>query len=72
MVNLVKPMYTNSRVRAAAKRIVRTKNTHEDSIVLENFRGSHGYILNTFQANIRNHSKGIANVPSLTLATCSL
>ena len=32
----------------------------DDIIVIENFRGSHAYILNTFQANIRNHSRSVA------------
>lgn len=60
MVNFAKPEFTISRVRAAGKRIVKGRETAEDNKVLENFRGSHAYILNTFQANIRNHSKGIA------------
>ncbi|MEP1521674.1 RelA/SpoT domain-containing protein [Ascidiaceihabitans sp.] len=60
MVNFVKPRYTSSKIRSAGKRIVKGKSTTEDNKVLENFRGSHAYILNTFQANIRNHSKGIA------------
>lgn len=60
MVNFARPQYTSSRIRAAGKRISKDRGTLEDSLVLENFRGSHAYILNTFQANIRNHSRGIA------------
>lgn len=60
MVNFVKPKYTTSKIRSAGKRIVKGSSTSEDNIVLENFRGSHAYILNTFQANIRNHSRGVA------------
>lgn len=60
MVNFAKPQFTTSRIRSAGKRIVKNKATPEDNKVLENFRGSHAYILNTFQANIRNHSKGVA------------
>ncbi|UWR21970.1 RelA/SpoT domain-containing protein [Sulfitobacter sp. S190] len=60
MVNFARPKYTNSRIRSAGKRIVKDCATSEDNRVLENFRASHAYILNTFQANIRNHSKGIA------------
>jgi len=60
LVSFVKPEYTSSRIRAAGKRIVRGNAIPEDHIVLENFRASHAYILNTFQANIRNHSRGVA------------
>ena len=60
MVNFVRPKYTRTRIRAAGKRIVKGTSSNEDNAVLENFRGSHAYILNTFQANIRNHSRGIA------------
>ncbi|ABD56349.1 RelA/SpoT domain-containing protein [Jannaschia sp. CCS1] len=59
MVNFVKPIHTKSRIRSAGKRIVKGNDTLDDNLVLENFRGSHAYILNTFQANIRNHSRGI-------------
>lgn len=60
MVNFARPQYSKSRVRAAGKRIVKGNGTLEDSVVLENFRASHAYVLNTFQANIRNHSRGVA------------
>lgn len=60
MVNFVKPRFTSSKIRAAGKRIKQGRGTTEDGVVLENFRGSHAYILNTFQSNIRNHSKSIA------------
>lgn len=60
MVNFVRPKFTTSRIRSAGKRIVKGRGTQEDSLVIENFRGSHAYVLNTFQANIRNHSKGLA------------
>ena len=60
MVSFVRPNYSKSRVRSAGKRIVKGLANPEDGAVLENFRGSHAYILNTFQANIRNHSRGIA------------
>jgi len=58
MVSFVRPDNTKSRVRSAGKRIIKGTETLEDNMVLENFRGSHAYILNTFQANIRNHSRG--------------
>ena len=60
MVNFVKPNFSNSRVRSAGKRIVQDRASDEDQFVLENFRGSHAYVLNTFQANIRNHSRDVA------------
>lgn len=60
MVNFVRPIYTNSKIRAAGKRIVKGRGAIEDSLVIENFRGAHAYVLNTFQSNIRNHSKAKA------------
>jgi GTP pyrophosphokinase len=60
VVNFVRPRNTKSRIRSAGKRIVKNNGTLEDNVVLENFRASHAYILNTFQANIRNHSRGVA------------
>lgn len=57
MANFVKPRFTTSRIRSAGKRIAKGNGTLEDSVVLENFRASHAYILNTFQANIRNHAR---------------
>lgn len=60
MVNFVRPLFTHSRVRAAGKRTIKGTSSAEDIAVIENFRGSHAYVLNTFQANIRNHSRDIA------------
>ena len=60
MVNFVRPRHTSSRIRSAGKRIAKGVGTFEDNVVLETFRGSHAYVLNTFQANIRNHSRGKA------------
>jgi len=57
MANFAKPRFTPSRIRSAGKRISKGTSTLEDSVVLENFRASHAYVLNTFQANIRNHAR---------------
>lgn len=58
MVNYVRPLYTRSRIKSAGKRIVNGNNTEHDNEVIENFRASHAYLLNTFQSNLRNHSSG--------------
>ena len=60
MAGYARPQYTASRIRAAGKRIVKGRGTAEDIAVLENFRASHAYVLNTFQMNARRHSAGIA------------
>ncbi len=60
MVNFVRPQYTKSKINASGKRTIKATDTEEDRAVIENFRGSHAYVLNTFQANIRAHSRGIA------------
>ena len=60
MVNFVRPLFTKSKIRAAGKRVVKERSSFDDIIVIENFRASHANILNTFQANIRNHSRDIA------------
>lgn len=57
MANFVSPKYSNAKVKKAGKRIRDNEETTEDLQVLENFRACHAYVLNTFQANIRNHSR---------------
>ena len=60
MVNFAKPKYSKSRVKSAGKRITKGSATAEDTAVLENFRASHAYVLNTFQMNARRHSESVA------------
>lgn len=58
MAHWIKPQYTKSRIRAAGKRSRDEKHSLEDVMVLENFRASHTYIMNTFNANLRLRSRG--------------
>jgi putative GTP pyrophosphokinase len=57
MLNWIKPNYSKSRVKLAGKRIRDNAFTGEDIEVMENFRASHAYILNTFQSTLRNRSR---------------
>lgn len=61
MVSFVQPLYTKSRIAAAGKRICKKRATIEDTLVLENFRASHAWIINTFQMNARRHSAAVSN-----------
>lgn len=50
------------RVNRAGKAIGEGKATQEDIVVMENWRASHAYVLNTFQATLRNRSRDTAAV----------
>ncbi|MFP5239575.1 MAG: RelA/SpoT domain-containing protein [Acidobacteriota bacterium] len=56
MLNWIQPLYTRSRVNSAGKRIRDDRYTASDISVVENWRASHAYVLNTFQANLRQRS----------------
>lgn len=58
MVGWIEPEYSRSRVNGAGDRVRSGNYDEEDLAVIENWRASHAYILNTFQVNIRNKSKG--------------
>lgn len=58
MVSWVSPNYSKKQVTRAGNRIGEGNATVEDYIALENWRASHAYILNTFQSNLRNRSRG--------------
>ncbi len=58
MANWIAPAFTTSRVRAAGKRIRERRPNLEDLQVLENWRASHAFVLNTFQTNLRRRAKG--------------
>lgn len=49
MVAWIPPAYTRSRVRKAGKNIKSGAPTAEDILVLENWRASHYYVMNTFK-----------------------
>lgn len=59
MTSFTKPIYTKSRIQSAGKRIVKGNASLEDTLVLENFRASHAYIINTFQMNARRHAASV-------------
>lgn len=61
MVSFSRPIHTKSRIQAAGKRIVKGSPSLDDTIVLENFRASHAYIINTFQMNARRHAAAVKN-----------
>lgn len=57
MVSWVSPGFSKNRVNRAGNAIGAGNPTAEDIEVMENWRASHAYILNTFQATLRNRSK---------------
>lgn len=59
MTSFTKPVYSKSRIQSAGKRIVKGSASLEDTLVLENFRASHAYIINTFQMNARRHASSV-------------
>lgn len=58
MVSWVSPNFSKSRVNRAGNAIGQGNPTQEDIEVMENWRASHAYILNTFQATLRNRTRG--------------
>ena len=52
------PRHSKSRVNRAGDAIRSNQGTLDDLVVLENWRASHAYIINTFQANIRRRTRG--------------
>ncbi len=57
MVSWVSPNFSKKRVNKAGHAIGSGQATLEDIQVLENWRASHAYILNTFQATLRNRTR---------------
>jgi putative GTP pyrophosphokinase len=57
MVMWIAPEYSKTRVRRAGNNIRKDNVSEEDLLVIENWRACHSYILNTFQANLRNRSR---------------
>lgn len=55
--NFVAPAYSKSRVNLAGKAFSGGLQQAEDFAVLENWRTSHAYLLNTFQATLRYHAR---------------
>lgn len=58
MVSWVSPLYSKKQVTRAGNRIGAGEAGLIDYVTLENWRASHAYVLNTFQSNLRNRSRG--------------
>jgi putative GTP pyrophosphokinase len=56
--NFVQPRYSRKQVTKAGARIATKTANFEDSLVLENWRAAHGWVINTFQVNLRRRSRG--------------
>lgn len=57
MANHVPPKFTRKAVSKAGARIAAGQGTLQDTITLENWRASHAYVINTFQANLRRRTR---------------
>lgn len=57
MVSWVSPRFSKSRVNRAGNAIGSGDPSPEDIEVMENWRASHAYVLNTFQATLRNRTR---------------
>ena len=65
-MGFVEPLYTKGRVDRAGESIKNGIYSPEDLFVMENWRSSHLYIMNTFQANLRRRRKNFPR--QLTIA----
>jgi putative GTP pyrophosphokinase len=52
------PEYSRSRVTKAGVAVRDQTETEQDTNIIENWRASHNYVLNTFQATLRRHARG--------------
>lgn len=52
------PTYSKKRVSKAGNAVRQGVESPEDVDVIENWRASHNYVLNTFQATLRRHARG--------------
>lgn len=57
MVSWVSPKFSKNRVNKAGRAIGGGEASNDDIEVMENWRASHAYVLNTFQATLRNRSR---------------
>lgn len=53
----VRPKFSKGRVNRAGEKVAARKANSDDLEVMENWRTSHAYLLNTFQATLRNKAK---------------
>lgn len=52
------PAYSKKRVSRAGNAVRQGTEQQEDIDAIENWRASHNYVLNTFQATLRRHARG--------------
>lgn len=57
MIRLIEPQYSKSRLDRAGESFRNNTQSEEDTRILENWRAAHAYIINTFQANLRNRAR---------------
>jgi len=57
MANFVHPRYTRKQVTKAGARFALNQGLPEDPFILENWRASHAWVINTFQVNLRRRSR---------------
>lgn len=57
MANFVEPRSSRKAVSKAGARIAAGQGTFQDTLTLENWRASHAYVINTFQANLRRRTR---------------
>lgn len=62
MASYVPPDYSKKTVSKAGGRIADGTYGINDVLILENWRASHAYIINTFQANLRGRTRNSAAV----------
>ena len=62
MANFVSPEYSRKQVSKAGNRISAGNGTVDDYVILENWRASHAWVINTFQVNLRRRSRGTSIV----------
>lgn len=58
MARSTAPEFSKGRVRRAGRALRNGDAAPEDLAVVENFRASHGHVLNAFQASLRNRARG--------------
>lgn len=56
--NFVHPRFSRAQVTRAGQRIAARQESLDDIVMLENWRASHAWVINTFQMNLRRRSRG--------------
>jgi ppGpp synthetase/RelA/SpoT-type nucleotidyltranferase len=58
MANFIEPEFSKSQVTRAGLRVSDDTATYEELLIIETWRASHAWVINTFQANLRRRSRG--------------